>query len=178
MPQVKDLKIVYRDVDDLIPYARNARTHSDDQVTKIASSIKEFGFTDPIELDGENGILSGHGRVLAAKKLGMKKVPCVDLNGLTPAQKKAYILAANKLALDSGWDSEMLKVELDDLKAESFDLESIGLDSLEDVASIDWADESEELTEENYSEPDKRILECPACHHRDSSERFKKVGEE
>lgn len=173
-----DLKVEYRSVDDLIPYARNARTHSDEQVTRIAASIKEFGFTNPILIDGENGIIAGHGRLAAAKKLGMVLVPTIELKGLTTAQKRAYILADNKMALDAGWDSEMLKVELDDLKSVDFDLQSFGLDSLDEIASVEWDDEAEEINEENYNEPDKRILECPNCHHRDSAERFKKVGED
>lgn len=161
MAQVKDLQIVYRNVDDLIPYARNARTHSEEQITKLASSIKEFGFTDPIELDGENGILSGHGRVMAAKKLGLKQVPCVDLNGLTPAQKKAYILAANRLALDAGWDEDLLKVEFEELKADGFDLGLTGFqpeelgDFLPDEESADdgTADEIPESPETAKTKP-------------------------
>jgi ParB-like chromosome segregation protein Spo0J len=178
MKKTVDLQIVYRDPKELVPYVNNARTHSDEQVRQIAASIKEFGFNDPVELDGDKGIISGHGRVQAALLLGLERIPTIDLHGLTEPQKKAYILAANKLALDAGWDAELLKVELDDLKVANFDLESVGLADLEDVASVEWADDSAELTEDNYNEPDKRILECPACHHRDSSERFKKVGDE
>lgn len=110
------LKIVYRRVADLVPYARNARTHSDAQVAQIAASIKEFGFTQPILLDGENGIIAGHGRWQAAFKMAMHEVPTIELSHLTEAEKRAYILADNKLALNSGWDEEMLKVELTDLK--------------------------------------------------------------
>lgn len=113
---MEKLQVVYRKVDDLIPYARNARTHSEEQVTRLASSIKEFGFTNPILLDGENGVIAGHGRLLASKKLGLKEVPCIELAGLTKTQKQAYILADNKLALDAGWDEEMLALELSDLK--------------------------------------------------------------
>ena len=155
MAQVKDLQIIYRNVDDLIPYARNARTHSEEQITKLASSIKEFGFTDPIELDGENGILSGHGRVMAAKKLGLKQVPCVDLNGLTPAQKKAYILAANRLALDAGWDEDLLKVEFEELKADEFNLEVVGFteDEIEDC--LNPRSYLDDVSEDNFSLIDK-----------------------
>lgn len=110
------LKIVYRRVSDLIPYAKNARTHSDAQVAQIAASIKEFGFTQPILLDGENGIIAGHGRWQAAFKMGMAEVPTIELKHLSDTEKRAYILADNKLALNSGWDEEMLKVELSDLK--------------------------------------------------------------
>ena len=109
------LKVEYRKVDDLIPYARNARTHSDAQVAEIAASIKEYGWTNPILTDGENGIIAGHGRLLAARKLGMTEVPTIDICGLSDVQKRALILADNKLALNAGWDAEMLKLELSDL---------------------------------------------------------------
>jgi DNA modification methylase len=115
-------------IDALIPYARNSRTHSDAQVAQIASSIKEFGFTNPVLIDGVGGIIAGHGRVLAARKLGMSKVPCIRLDHLTEAQKRAYVIADNRLALNSGWDSEMLKVEFADLQELGFDLELTGFD--------------------------------------------------
>lgn len=123
---MEKLQVVYRKVNDLIPYARNARTHSEEQITRLASSIKEFGFTNPILLDGENGVIAGHGRLLASKKLGLKEVPCIELAGLTKTQKQAYILADNKLALDAGWDEEMLKVELEDLLGNDVDLNVAG----------------------------------------------------
>lgn len=109
------LKVVYRKVEDLIPYARNARTHSDAQVAEIAASIKEYGWTNPILTDGENGIIAGHGRLMAARKLGMDEVPTIDIIGLTDAQKRALILADNKMALNASWDEDMLKLELADL---------------------------------------------------------------
>lgn len=109
------LKVVYRKVEDLIPYARNARTHSDAQVAEIAASIKEYGWTNPILLDGQNGIIAGHGRLMAARKLGMVEVPTIDIIGLTDAQKRALILADNKMALNASWDEDMLKLELSDL---------------------------------------------------------------
>lgn len=109
-------------VSDLIPYARNARTHSDEQVAQIAASIREFGFTNPVITDGANGIIAGHGRILAARKLGLKQVPTVELSQLTEAQKRAYIIADNKLALNAGWDLEMLGVEFQELKALDYDL--------------------------------------------------------
>ena len=92
---------------DLIPYARNSRTHSDEQVAQICSSIKEFGFTNPIIIDEDNGIIAGHGRVLAANKLKMKELPCVQVSGWSEAQKKAYVIADNKLALNAGWSSQV-----------------------------------------------------------------------
>lgn len=122
----RQLTVTYKRVDELIPYVNNARTHSDDQVTQIASSIKEFGFNNPILTDGENGVIAGHGRLLAAKKLGLETVPTIELSGLSKAQKKAYILADNKIALNSGWDEEILKIELDDLQLQGIDLETVG----------------------------------------------------
>ena len=112
---MSELKIVYRKVEDLIPYARNARTHSDAQVAEIASSIKEYGWTNPILLDGENGIIAGHGRLMAARKLGMDEVPTIDILGLSAAQKRALILADNKMALNASWDEELLKIEVADI---------------------------------------------------------------
>ena len=110
-------KIVLRSVESLIPCARNARTHSDAQVAQIAASIREFGFTNPVLVDGENGIVAGHGRVLAARKLGMTEVPCIEIAYLTDAQRRAYIIADNKLALNAGWDQEQLKIELGELRS-------------------------------------------------------------
>lgn len=115
----------------LIPYARNSRTHSEQQVMQIAGSIREFGFTNPVLIDNKNGIIAGHGRVLAAQKLGLKEVPCIRLSHLTETQRKAYVIADNKLALNSGWDEEMLGLELAELKDEDFDLSLIGFDEKE-----------------------------------------------
>ena len=114
---------------DLIPYARNARTHSESQVAQIAGSIQEFGFTNPVLIDSTNGIIAGHGRVLAAQKLGLKSVPCIRLGYLTDAQKRAYILADNRIALNSGWDDAMLEVELAELHADEYDLGLLGFDA-------------------------------------------------
>ncbi len=124
--QTEDLKVVYRNVSELIPYARNARTHSDEQIERIANSIKEFGWTNPILIDGENGIIAGHGRILAARKLGIEKVPTIELSGLTEAQKRAYIIADNRLALDAGWDEDILKLEFAELEKEGFELSKTG----------------------------------------------------
>ena len=136
------LEVTYRKVADLIPYARNARTHSPEQVARIAGSIKEFGWTAPILVDGDNGIIAGHGRLAAAQKLKMTEVPCIELSGLSDTQRRAYILADNKLALDAGWDEELLKVELDELKVEGVDLEGIGFDA--DSLSELLGDQSED----------------------------------
>jgi DNA modification methylase len=125
------MKIVHKPVDILIPYINNSRTHSDEQVAQIAASIKEFGWTNPILVDRENGIIAGHGRLLAARKLGYKEVPTIELADLTETQKKAYIIADNRLALNAGWDNEMLTIELNDLLADGFALEMLGFDPKE-----------------------------------------------
>jgi DNA modification methylase len=136
MPVKKEnITIVHKSVNDLIPYVNNARTHSDDQVNQIASSIKEFGFTNPVLVDGENGIIAGHGRVMAAKKLNIQEVPTIELAHLTDTQKKAYILADNKLALNAGWDDQLLSLELLGLQEADFDLDLIGF-SQEEVDEI------------------------------------------
>lgn len=129
------LEIQYKKIDELIPYANNSRTHSESQVNQIASSIKEFGFNNPILLDGDNGIIAGHGRLAAAQKLGLDEVPTIDLEHLTPAQRKAYIIADNKLALNADWDFELLPLELQALQEGDFDLKLLGFseDELKDL---------------------------------------------
>lgn len=123
-------EIVYISTSQLIPYARNSRTHSSKQVAHLAGSIKEFGFTNPVLIDNDNGIIAGHGRVMAAELLGMDSVPCIRLAHLTDIQKRAYVIADNQLSLDSDWNSDMLALELEDLAANDYDLASIGLDAL------------------------------------------------
>lgn len=122
---------IKKNVNDLIPYARNSRTHSDEQVLQIASSIKEFGFTNPVLIDPENGIIAGHGRVMAAKKLGLEDVPCIVAEGWTDAQKKAYIIADNKLALNAGWDNALLALEFAELEDLGFDISLTGFSEAE-----------------------------------------------
>ena len=135
-------------IDALIPYARNSRTHSDAQVAQIAASIKEFGFTNPVLIDEDGGIIAGHGRTLAARKLGLSEVPCLRLSYLSEAQKKAYVIADNKLALNAGWDDEMLKVELSELKDLDFDLSLIGFDA-DELANLLEPEQVEGLTDED-----------------------------
>jgi len=128
------LNFAYRDTNNLIPYARNAKIHTDEQITKIAASIREFGFMSPIVLDKDDTILAGHGRVLAAKKLGMKEVPAVQAEHLSEAQRKAYILADNRTAEEhSGWDNELLKIELEELEELDFNIDDIMSFSFDDV---------------------------------------------
>ena len=129
----------------LIPYVRNARTHSPAQVEKIAASIREFGFLNPIITDGQSGIVAGHGRVMAAQKLGLDTLPTIDAAHLTEAQRRAYVLADNRMALDAGWDNDLLKIELQDLEAEGFDLSLTGFD-LGEIAAL-TLDETEGLTD-------------------------------
>lgn len=134
------LKINYRGTADLIPYVNNSRTHSEQQVQQVAASIKEFGFTNPILIDEDNGIIAGHGRILAAQKLNLDKVPTITLKDLTDAQRKAYVIADNKLALNSGWDDELLKVELENLSETDFNLDLLGWDVLPDFKDdIDYS---------------------------------------
>jgi DNA modification methylase len=125
------MQIEQIEVSKLIPYAKNSRTHDDAQVAQIAASIKEFGWTNPILVDGDKGIIAGHGRLMAARKLGLDKVPVIELKGMTEAQKKAYVIADNKLAMNAGWDMDFLKLELQDLEDADFDLSLTGFDDKE-----------------------------------------------
>jgi len=141
-------------VADLVPYARNSRTHSAQQVDKIAASIREFGFLNPIIVDGQSGIIAGHGRVLAAQKLGLATLPVIEASHLTEAQKRAYIIADNRLALDAGWDNDLLKIELQDLQADGFDLALTGFE-IGEISGL-----LEEATE-GLTDPDD-VPEAPA----------------
>jgi len=136
-------KIVRVPVEALIPYARNARTHSDEQVAQIAASMREWGWTNPILIDEAMGIIAGHGRVLAARKLGLVDVPAMVAEGWSEAQKRAYVLADNQLALNAGWDADLLKLELGELQALDFDLGLIGFPNLDALL----ADKTEGLTD-------------------------------
>ena len=142
-PKYKQAKVA-----DLIPYARNSRTHSDEQVTKIASSIREFGFLNPVIVDGQNGIIAGHGRVMAAQKLGLIEIPVLQADHLSDAQKRAYIIADNRLALDAGWDEELLRVEFAELTDLGFDLALTGF-SLEEIDGLSIEEIPEGLTDED-----------------------------
>lgn len=125
------LKITYKPTADLIPYARNSRTHSEAQINQIASSIREFGFRSAILVDGDNGIIAGHGRVLAALKLGMDEVPTIDGSDMTEIQRRMYVIADNKIALNAGWDEELLMLEIDDLRNMGADIELLAFDPSE-----------------------------------------------
>jgi DNA modification methylase len=138
----------------LVPYARNSRTHSPQQVDKIAASIREFGFLNPIIVDGENGIIAGHGRVMAAQKLGLSDLPVIEASHLTEAQRRAYVIADNRLALDAGWDNDLLKVELQDLDSQGFELTLTGFE-LGEIGNL-LAEPAEGLTD------DDAVPEVPA----------------
>jgi len=158
------LAVEYRPVAELVPYARNARTHSVDQVAQIAASIREFGFLNPVLVDGANGIIAGHGRVLAARQLGMLEIPCIELEHLSDAQRRAYILADNKLALNAGWDQELLQIELADLGGLGVDLGLLGF-AADELAAFSPretpATSPAEFTE--YGEEIVTDYRCPSC---------------
>ncbi len=142
--QAERLSVIYRATDSLIPYARNSRTHSAEQVAQIAASIKEFGFTNPILTDGENGVIAGHGRLEAARKLGLEQVPTIDLANLTDAQKRAYVIADNKIAMNAGWDIEALSIEMEGLSDDGFDLSILGfdMDEIDEILSFGEEDDT------------------------------------
>ncbi len=129
------MQVEYVGIEKLIPYARNSRTHSDEQVAQVAASIKEFGFTNPVLIDADGGIIAGHCRTMVARKLGMTDVPCIRLGHLTEAQKRAYVIADNKLAMNAGWDERMLALEFADLRALEFDTTLTGF-SLDDIGEL------------------------------------------
>lgn len=153
-------------LDRLVPYERNARTHSAEQIAQIAASISEFGFLNPILVDSGDGIIAGHGRLAAARDVGLQQVPVVVLDHLTPTQRKAYLIADNKLALNAGWDMSLLQQEMMSLNLTDFDLELLGFDEKElagflDPERIDAEDAPEEFTEvDDDIETEHR---CPSC---------------
>ena len=128
----------------LVPYVNNARTHSPEQITKLRSSLREFGFINPVIIDRDYGVIAGHGRILAAKEEGIREVPCVFADHLTEAQKKAYIIADNRMAMDAGWDEELLRVEIESLQGMDFDPLLTGFDEKELAALFDAGIEAKE----------------------------------
>lgn len=146
------LEVTYKATAELIPYVNNTRLHTEEQVSQVASSIKEFGFTNPILIDEDGGVIAGHGRLMAAKLLKLTEVPTITLSGLSEAQKKAYVIADNKLALNSAWDYDLLKVELESLKELDFDTSLLGFGQVEldsifkeeiDMSMLEELDDSE-----------------------------------
>jgi ParB-like chromosome segregation protein Spo0J len=158
------LQIEYKKIDDLIPYIKNSRTHSPQQIQQLAASIKEFGWTNPILLDGDNGIIAGHGRLAAARLLNQIEVPTIQLNGLNENQKRAYIIADNKLALNAGWDIEFLNLEIKDLQDAGFDLNLMGF-SAEELK--EFAPNEDKVIEDMDIKDESRnllMIECISEH--------------
>lgn len=158
------LQIEYKKIDDLIPYIKNSRTHSPQQIQQLAASIKEFGWTNPILLDGDNGIIAGHGRLAAARLLNQIEVPTIQLNGLNENQKRAYIIADNKLALNAGWDIEFLNLEIKDLQDAGFDLNLMGF-SAEELK--EFAPNEDKIIEDMDIKDESRnllMIECISEH--------------
>jgi ParB-like chromosome segregation protein Spo0J len=153
------LNVKYRKVEDLIPYVNNSRKHSDEQVAQISASIKEFGWTNPILIDGTNSIIAGHGRLMAARKLKMDEVPTIELDHLTDTQRKALVIADNKLALNADWDNTLLTIELDELLKDGFALDILGFDSIE-LAKLFDVVEPDDIKEQSYNEVFNIIVEC------------------
>ena len=142
------LKINYRNTGELIPYINNSRTHSESQIQQVAASIKEFGFTNPILIDEDGGIIAGHGRLMAAQKLGLDEVPTIMLEGLTEAQRKAYVIADNQLAMNADWDLDALKLEVERLTELDFDIDLLGFDD-DMLAGLMEEEPAEGLTDED-----------------------------
>ena len=156
-------KVEQWSINRLVPYAKNSRTHSEEQIAQIAASIKEWGFTTAVLVDEQGGIIAGHGRVLAARKLGMDTLPVMVAEGWSEPQKRAYVLADNKLALNAGWDNQLLKLELQDLDVANFNLSLIGFDAGELAALFDEPDFGKAPDE--FKEVDEETLghKCPKC---------------
>ncbi|WP_067582375.1 ParB/Srx family N-terminal domain-containing protein [Endozoicomonas ascidiicola] len=158
----KKYKMVEKKVSDLIPYVNNSRVHDEEQIIQICSSIKEFGFTNPVLIDEDNGIIAGHGRLMAAKKLNLKTVPCIVLAGLSEAQKKAYVIADNSIALNSSWNMEVLSREVEALQAEDFDLNLLGFkdDFMVTLFDDPPPEQEQKPNGEEYTEIFNILVEC------------------
>lgn len=158
------LEIKYLLVNELIPYSKNPRTHSEEQIAQIAASIREFGFTNPILIDSNQGIIAGHGRLAAAKELRLEKVPCIDLSHLTDEQKRVYLIADNQITLNGGWNDELLRLELMDLKELGANLELTGFDAME-LADIMLGKDVEFKEYDESAADDVQLATCPKCGH-------------
>ena len=159
------LNVKYRKVEDLIPYVNNSRKHSDEQVAQISASIKEFGWTNPILIDGTNSIIAGHGRLMAARKLKMDEVPTIELDHLTDTQRKALVIADNKLALNADWDNTLLTIELDELLKDGFALDILGFNEQEikTIMSDVNFDAGSEEDQGKLDQLDPKWICCPHC---------------
>ena len=159
------LNVKYRKVEDLIPYVNNSRKHSDEQVAQISASIKEFGWTNPILIDGTNSIIAGHGRLMAARKLKMDEVPTIELGHFTDTQRKALVIADNKLALNADWDTTLLTIELDELLKDGFALDILGFNEQEikTIMSDVNFDAGSEEDQGKLDQLDPKWICCPHC---------------
>lgn len=172
---MKKQVITYKKIDDLIPYARNSRTHSEEQINQLASLIKEFGFRGAILVDGDNGIIAGHGRVLACKKLGLTDIPTVDGSDMSEPQRKAYVIADNKIALNAGWDYEMLNLEFDELKENGFDIELLAFDDKE--LKLFEESDSDEIDSAVEDDGSKNMLVIECISEREAEKLFEELKE-
>ena len=174
------MKIEYKDINDLIPYVNNTRTHSEEQINQIASSIKEFGFTNPVLIDKNDGLIAGHGRVMGAKKLGLKEVPTITLDNLTEAQKKAYIIADNKIALNAGWDEDLLKLELMSLDELEFDYSNLGFDFEFDIEETseneDYSYKNKEINTDDYEDIMELKFKLTFSEYEEAREKLKEIA--
>ena len=159
------LNVKYRKVEDLIPYVNNSRKHSDEQIAQISASIKEFGWTNPILIDVTNSIIAGHGRLMAARKLKMDEVPTIELDHLTDTQRKALVIADNKLALNADWDTALLTIELDDLLKDGFALDILGFNEQEIKTIMQEVnfDAGSEEDQGKLDQLDPKWICCPHC---------------
>ena len=157
-------QIIAVKVEDLKPYGKNARTHSEQQIGQIVESIREFGFTNPVLIDTKNGVIAGHARLQAARRLDMKEVPCIVLAGLTEAQKRAYVIADNQIALNSGWDEKLLAMEFADLKDAGFNLDLLGFDASQMADIMQGREVNQPEYDESVSSTVSMVT-CPQCGH-------------
>ena len=160
-------KVERRKVSALVPYARNSRTHSEEQIAQIAASIKEWGWTVPVLIEPDGGIIAGHGRVMAAQKLSIDEVPCMIAEGWSEAQKCAYVIADNKLALNAEWDEDVLRVELDELQGLDFDIGLSGFSDAE-LSNMNLPANfmpSDELSQGKLDQLSPKAVICPSCHY-------------
>ena len=165
------MNIIKIKTEDLIPYVNNPR-NNENAVDKVASSIAEFGFKNPIAIDKNNVVVNGHTRLLASKKLGLKEVPVIVIDDLTDTQIKAFRIADNKVAEYSKWDYDLLNIELEQLEELDFSMSDFGISTFEPI-EFEIDEDIEEILEEEYEEPPKKTCTCPNCGHTDSAERFK-----
>ncbi len=172
---VNKLAVIYRKTKDLIPYVNNSRTHDESQVNQIASSMNEWGFTNPILIDEKDSIIAGHGRLMAANKINLEEVPTITLSGLTDAQKKAYVIADNKIALNSDWNFDLLKIELESL--EDYDIDLLGFDDSELDFILGNIEDEEEIEPEydNVLDEQKYLLLIEYDNERQLEKAFDEV---